>query len=351
MLFSQGYEKKRKKKRERGSSKEYKVFDCTEQNCGARVRRLDAHLWLVHQKLTRGKNYKKKPVITVNPGEKMTLTVCDSGQYANNSEETFCPFAKEPEPTDQEQASNSTSNYSSAALEMGKWLTGLDGGNRRLETVKQRVSQMTYLLLEAHVLYEDLLNRSTFWHVIHKNVQSGYWRADTGRFYLSTFKDFYQFIIDPNHFKMTKGELFEIQTRSTSGRSPWRHWASLKIQRRRRFSSRKIHIQDVVTKVLTCASFEEMRNLIINLSKENKPKLLMRNIYTYFAQLLVTIISIRALKRSGVLCKMTVENFNNREAHEEQFLVKVNRHNAPFTRSVSDSSQWKPSLTDVYTGA
>ena len=151
----------------------------------------------------------------------MTLTVCDSGQYANNSEETFCPFAKEPEPTDQEQASNSTSNYSSAVLEMGKWLTGLDGGNRRLETVKQRVSQMTYLLLEAHVeKNEDLLNRSTFWHVIHKNVQSGYWRADTGRFYLSTFKDFYQFIIDPNHFKMTQGELFEIQTRSTSGRSP-----------------------------------------------------------------------------------------------------------------------------------
>ena len=325
-----------KKKRERRESKEYKAFDCTEPNCGARVRRLDAHLWFVHQKPSLGKSCKKKPgetlidQIVVNPGEKMTMIVGDSGQTATNSQETFCPFAEEPEPTDQTAPSNSTSSYSSAALEMGKWLTGLDGGNRRLETVKQRVSQMTYLLSEAHVESNDhLLNRSTFWPVIHKNVQSGVWRADTGRFYLTTLKDFYQFIIDTNHFMMTKDELFEIQAISNKV-DKWKK--SLKALSKsqnaeaKEIQLTKIHNQDAVTKVLTCASFDEMRNLIINLSKEDKPKLLMRNIYTYLVQLLITIISIRAPKRSGVLCEMTVENFNNRETHEEQFLVKVKNH-------------------------
>lgn len=223
---------------------------------------------------------------------------------------------------------------------MEKWLLSLDGGKKSVVSVRQKGQQMRTLFDNANVkTKQQLLTADAFWPIIQKNVDSGIWRADTGRFYLQTLKDYYDSCLLNEELCLNEKEKNGIQlilSRIPRWKSAFKTLSNVQKLDKHEQELEKLHNKDVIAKVLSSDSYNDVSDMmkVLNTSPV-KTVPLSTGQYILILSYILTLITIRCPKRSGVLGKITLQQYNDRVPFDGQINIKVKQHKTEATYGAS----------------
>ena len=213
---------------------------------------------------------------------------------------------------------------------MGTYLRGIEGGNRKEESVKQKLQQVKYLLKEGKVLnMEQIFQTTTFWPVIQYNIDNNIWKADTGRFYLQTLKDFFEFLLECDEFNITADNKSKL-TILISKISKWKKSLNvLSKEQKMVFKENelvKVASSDKITKFLQSKHYQQTVELVKKIDKSEN-YYITRTIYVRILRTIITILTIRTPKRSGILGQILLADyFRKKDDKDGNYLIRISNH-------------------------
>ena len=207
---------------------------------------------------------------------------------------------------------------------MAIWTQTADGGRSAQNTAKQHAAQVKYLVscYKPRSL-EELLNSSEVCKAVESRVNSGEWRASTGKLYYGSLKHFLSFLIEKNESgeipilsPSVKDKVILILNKIPRWKTAFRN--TVVAQKTELFEKQRklIHSKEKIDVYMESDEFKYVKELINTLDRQDNTNALSVGSYCRVVRCLMSLISIRAPKRAGVLGGLLISDFLEAELLE-----------------------------------
>ena len=237
--------------------------------------------------------------------------------------------------------------------EMGVYMKGIEGGIKRPESVAQKIQQMKYLLNISKVsTKEDLLSSTIFWPAIEDKINSNKWKADTARIYLQTLREFYEFILEKECFNLNSDEKTKITV--IISKIPKLKKSLLRLSKSQNMEYRESQMEKIadrerINEFLKSSYYTSIVELMKKID-QGEIKHITMSMYVCSLRMILTIISLRTPKRSGILGQIEIGDYWKKTEVDGEYTLSISNHKTAKTygKSILPLNKVQCKWIDIY---
>ena len=204
---------------------------------------------------------------------------------------------------------------------MALWLQTADGGRSSENTAVQHASQLRFLVSTySPKNLIELLDSNKICAQVESRVSSGEWKANTAKLYYGSLKYFLMYMLDQHNVgeipipcTETRQKMSLILEKIPRWKTSFRK--TVVQQKTELFEDKKkrIHSKSRIDQYMDSDEFKLAKSIMSELSTKAVSVPLSRTQYTAVVRCLLSLISIRAPKRAGVLGSLLLKDFSKAE--------------------------------------
>lgn len=200
---------------------------------------------------------------------------------------------------------------------------------------------------------QDLLNEDAIQSCFTNQFTEKVWKASTIRQYILSLQKFYIYLTTKQPIYLTTNQQV-IMSNMCKEMPEWRNEfnAAMNAEKVEFWRKRKaqLHSRQDVQKYYCSEQYKYCKELMKKISETETPATLTCSQYNAVLRNIVTTFHLRAAKRAGVLCKMTLEDFSNKEQEDDEFVVNIKEHKTAgvYGHSACPLNQVQSKWLDIY---